>query len=66
VFCLSKKVERELVSFNDPIVINGHRYELDVLVFNAASIKIHLDNAIKEELIGCLQFPTPASFFLEE
>ena len=65
MFRFSEKVERELVSSDDSIVVYGNWNELDVLLFKAAAIKIHLDNAVKEGFIGCLHFSTSASLFLE-
>ena len=65
VFSLSKKIERELVAFDDSVVVYGHWDEVDVLAVDTAAIEIHLDNAVEENLIRCLHFSTSASLLLE-
>ena len=65
MFGLSEKVERELVSLNDPIIVNGDWHKLDVLVaVDTVAIEVHVNDAVEADLIGCLYFPAPAPLLL--
>ena len=65
MFGLSEEVERELVSLNDPIIVNGDRHKLDVLVaVDTDTIEVHVYDAVEADLIGCLHFATPAPLLL--
>jgi len=65
LFGLAEKIERELVSFNDLIIVDGHWNEVYVLFINAGSVKIYLDNAIEDDLVRCLDLPASASFLFK-
>ena len=60
---LSEEVERELISLDDPVVVDGDWHELDVLA-SARGIKVHVDDAVEEDFIRRLHFPTPAPLLL--
>jgi hypothetical protein len=65
VFGLSEEVERELVSLNDPVIVNGDRHKLDVLVVvDTDAIEVHVYDTVEADLIGCLHFATPAPLLL--
>jgi hypothetical protein len=60
---LSEEVEGELISLDDPVVVDGDWHELDVLA--ASRTEVHVDDAVEEDLIRRLHFPTPAPLLLE-
>ena len=63
---LSEEVEGELITLDDPIIVDGDWHKLDVfVVVDTASIEVHVNDAVEEDLIGCLHFPTPAPLLLK-
>lgn len=63
---LSEEVEGELIALDDPIIVDGDWHKLDIfVVVDTASIEVHVNDAVEEDLIGCLHFPTPAPLLLE-
>jgi hypothetical protein len=65
VFGLSEEIERELVSLNDPVIVNGDWHKLDVLVaVDTVAIEVHVNDTVEADLIGCLHFATPAPLLL--
>ena len=61
---LSEEVERELISLDDSVVVDGDWHEVDILA-SAGGIEVHVDDAVEEDFIRRLHFPAPAPLLFQ-